>query len=808
LGFFKSKERQWATKMYLSVQSCISLDEIVKDFEVAYRSFVVDILIQKFPDEASFELAVDELSKNYVPSSVIYTAKYAEKLKQIKRRYQEHYDTIQHCYTSLQSKNFSDSNVPYVSEVVDYVAIFNNYFQSRCLLKNFASVEEFQYLSKAYLSTRNALSHPASSKVLIKQAQEVLVFINKLLLFLDTKYFWYVSSTDIERLIEQFQRKLTREPIKLHNLREIGFHQRKIVCRDIELTKLYNSIVGEAGYYRVAGSIVVFGYGGVGKTALVIEFLYDLLRHLQDNPGFHPIDFILFFTSKDELLKHSETTGTFYIDKIRQQITSFDEFESRFLEYLGINSIDDVTKQYKGGIVVIDNLENFDDKPKLFEFIKRSPRQIQYIITSREEEPCDDKLHIKEFKEQASGISFIRQYINENELEVALSEDECARLVKASRGNALILVLSLKTLHDHSNTVSGIISDLEYIKARDVEVIADFMYKNTFEKSLSDLEKAGYSAREVMTILSLYGEPIDLYSVSKLAQIDIEAAEYICKFLSGKLVLDKIAEFYSVNEFANNFIFIKLLPNELETKKISIKIIEHKQRVTEQRARLEQQKVKHSQVARIMQDWKPRNYVDELALAEAFNLYQKLRTATEQKDILFAEKLIDELHENEIVTSHPYVKFQKARAYTEILPLYSSDKRDATIAAISRSYEDAIQEIEFSYPYIKGTESHGAILWLYGTFLSLKKRDYPRSIRYLEQARSILADCKSKNYFLVLNRLAANYKYMYQDTHDRAYKHKLQGAIDDVKKDVPQARKAGFNVEKFFDEFEKRGQLD
>jgi hypothetical protein len=277
----------------------------------------------------------------------------------------------------------------------------------------------------------------------------------------------YISKSEIHDAIELFLSSIGNIPIRIHNLREIGFSQNKIVCREQEINQLYSSIVGEKDYYRVAGSVGVYGYGGIGKTALVIEFLYDFIRKLQDNPDLHPTDFILFFSSKEEVLRYSQTTGDFYIDKIKKQITSFEDFQTKLLEYLSIISIDEVKKYYRGGIVVIDNLENLstDSKSKIFSFIRRSPREIQYIVTSREEEPCEDKLYVKEYKDQDIGAKFIREYVEENELNITLTDDECNKLVNASKGNTLILVLSLLSINDRTNSVEEIVSELSHIKA-------------------------------------------------------------------------------------------------------------------------------------------------------------------------------------------------------------------------------------------------------------------------------------------------------------------------------------------------------
>ena len=86
------------------------------------------------------------------------------------------------------------------------------------------------------------------------------------------------------------------------------------------------------------------------------------------------------------------TNGKLYIDEVRQQISSFDDFKNSLCNYLSIDNEDSIYKymSQNEGIVVIDNIENLKDKQRLIEFIKKSPRTVQYIVTSRNEEMCEE----------------------------------------------------------------------------------------------------------------------------------------------------------------------------------------------------------------------------------------------------------------------------------------------------------------------------------------------------------------------------------------------------------------------------------
>ena len=58
--------------MYLSVDNCFELDKIVKNFEVAYRSYVAKKLLNKFPDENSYNDGLNILYSNTHVNSINY----------------------------------------------------------------------------------------------------------------------------------------------------------------------------------------------------------------------------------------------------------------------------------------------------------------------------------------------------------------------------------------------------------------------------------------------------------------------------------------------------------------------------------------------------------------------------------------------------------------------------------------------------------------------------------------------------------------------------------------------------------------
>ncbi len=758
--------------MYLSVNNCFVLDRIVKGFEVAYRSIVCEVIINRCPNESTFLKELTELKIVTNKNSIASSEKYLAKLQSLINNYKDVYKAIQECNKCEIQRDYSQNEVLYVSQIIDLVVLlFNPSFKQ--LSSNFNTVEQFIYYSVNYQRTRNSLSHPASSKILIDESKEVVTYVKKIMDVIDDHYFWYVSKVNIYKDIEEFVRNLNNNPISKHNLNEISFQHKKLIYREKELESMKELIIGKGDYYRKSGSLVVYGYGGVGKTALVLEFIYEFIKDIIDNKVKDKIDFILFFTSKEEVLNYSQTTGDLYIDKIRKQIKTFNDYKENLFYYLNVNYIKQLNN--KRGIVIIDNIETLkdEDKNEVIDFIKASPRTIQYIITSRNEERCEDKLYVHEFNENNNGEQFVEKYITENNLNINLTREQRKELVASSKGNTLILVLALERINDGKTSINAIISELNNVASKNAEMIANFMYKNTFDILIRELVEKGYSVIELLRVISLYDEPVDIYSISVLSDISIKSVEFMCGLLSTKLVLTKVEELYTLNEFANKFIFSKLMPDMIEYNKIRKKIDAYKANLKVKLDRLENKKKESKLLIDILEDWKPRNYIDKIAIAEAFNLYSDALAIKRLKDINEVNEGINKIERqfktHEVRTSHPYVRYQKARIYQLFLPK-ARNKEEIKNTIIS-CYEETILSVQFDYKYIRNTKSFASVLWIYGIFLNGKVNDIPNAIKYLEESKEIFESIKIQDpsYIKMLSELCNCYTKIYNQSKNIEY---------------------------------------
>lgn len=783
--------------MYISLAETSSLDTTIKNFEVALRSFVAYGLSKKYSNVEEFRAAL--LSLNF-PKEVIYGQKFDAKVKGIIKNAKSVFDTVSACVTSIDTKKFNN-DVPYVSEILDLLFIFfNEIFSQSGVTKKFPTVEEFHYCAVLYHSIRNNLSHPASRPISEEDASKILYFISNLLGTLEDKYFWYAAKSSIKMGIEGYQKFATHTSLKRDNLNFTAPSYKTLLCRDAEIQSLYSAIIGEGDRKRVAGSVVVYGYGGVGKTAITTEFLLRILRDKKD--GRHnDIEFILFFSSKDEYLRSSNSTGALYIDKATPQFSTIHELQELIFSELEITNIEEISR-FQRGIIVIDNVENVvdDEKIKIHDFIKATPRSVQFILTSRAEEPCEEKIHVGEFTANELGVQFIVNLIGSEDFDIQIDRPMAERILSVSKGNPLIIIQVLSSLSRKVVSFDDVTRSLESLRSSNSESVANFMYKNTFDDVLRDLGGVNVPVKEVIQVISLYEERIELYSISVLTGMEIKSAEKLCDELLKRLVLVKSGEYYELNEFAKRFVFIKLLPDRIELKRLTNKIAVHKKRTTEKLKKLEDAFQKKNKLRNIMGDWQPRNYIDKMVIAETFLLYLEASKFSRIADYIELQRCISEFYVHKTRTNHPYAAFQEARLLKLEIQV-STDKSEEKWEKIGSAYEEALDSIQFDCRYLLNTRAHSSLLMLYGIFLAVERNDPPAAVRYLEDAKKNMDEVKGKIWFTCCVYLAMCYAYEVKNGGGSEYADFLRTLYEEVLTSHQESDRSNINIERFKDTY-------
>lgn len=725
--------------MFLTPQKINDLDYILNTFEVAYRSVITDILLNKYPSTNEFENKINELNRIYnskvsdgvVPAQFL---KYVSKIKKYssKKNIDETYEILSYCINALMNKDYREDRVFYISELIDLILLFYNpLFEG--LGSKFGRIEDYEDHLRNYLTLRNSASHPASSKISIHDTQEVIRFIVLSLEQIEEKYFWYIPKNEIFENCSKLLMEIDNKEKVKNNINGVAKKHKNLIERDKELKKLKELLIGEGKIKRTAGSIVLHGSGGVGKTALALEFCYDIILQSLDEPAKTFYDFILWVSSKEEELSFDHIIGSLHINKLLPQFNSLEELISSLGSLFDKNftNIEECIEflEDKKGIIILDNYETIqtNEKIKINDFIKMCPRQIQFIITSRTiEEIAEASIPLVGF-EFENGKIFIKKYCEDNFYNAEFEDRLIREFIKETCGNPLIIVLSLGRIIEGLIEMDEIIGYLRNYSTTEVETLADFMYKNMLEEIIGSVrEEKNCDVENILNIMLLYEEPIDLYSLRDLTEVDTKELEDILATLGNKLIVSKQKGFYKLNELAIKFVLIKTLPNSITLKSLITKIHDYKKKIDSDLEKLARDKAMFPILQSIIDDWQPISHPEQIAMAQAYNAHARLKKKLKDNPkIEYIKELINSVEYEFMVikqrSNHPYIKFQHSRVLKLLLCyqkiLKENGLLEKLIHSIKESYSEAYTEIWTRYRHIIKTKSFPAFLMQYGNFL-------------------------------------------------------------------------------------------
>lgn len=505
-------------------------------------------------------------------------------------------------------------------------------------ISTFGSPEMYLYHADKYYQVRNALSHQASTIITDKDAQESIQFMRKGCQFIDAKYFWFRSSLELEKDMDIFETALLSKKPAIDNFDSVPFPSNVIVCREPELSSLFKYICGWDGTRKLRNRkhlVCVSGYGGIGKTSLVTEFISRLLNVMQEDSydGLRPA-FILFYSAKMQFMEFDQTSGSLYVRNRKKQFFSCEDLLAKFYKDLSIEGFDD--NWQKLGILIIDNVEtlNGEERAKIIDYINYElPSSIQVIITTRIPEHADETITLRGFQSDA-GLDFINEYLTKNQISIDLTDEQKNELTKYSYGNSLVLVLALKRMASKKSSYRAIINELKQLpKSTDDNSISQFMFQNTIEELYSIYPQISETIKSVLICLSLRPEALSA-DVLALAHKDssIDEIDDILQLLTRYLVVEKAGDSYSINEFANHFIMTSLALSSAAKAKWESNLLSAMHMVEEQKMSVDEFKLNYPKLSEVLSEWCGTEENENLAICHAFTLY-------EYKKILHLETL-------------------------------------------------------------------------------------------------------------------------------------------------------------------------
>ena len=781
--------------MFLSSEQHDRLRTIVMNFEIPFRTYIANVLVEKYSRLNKF---CDALMQEVVPDDISPTFK--SQIGKIKSQPERIYNLMKITIESMKKKVIEkDVDVPDVATIIGLVLLFQDLFLN--FIEMYVERETFLTQIEKYHYVRNKLNHPGCKTLEESDLVLVLNFISNACIFIAVERedcFWDKTEEKIYKEIKALESIEIGKYKFINNFEELPLLDHKIVCREKEIENIKKFVYGIKGALRKKVSLSIYGYGGVGKTALVIEGVKSIIQDVVDaktHNNYNP-DFILFFTAKEEALDLSFSTGNIQRKIYRHNFSSSVELENSIYEKLNISSFEGYGGQ---GIIIIDNLETLErnERIKINEFIQyMSPAGIQYIVTSRNEEECEERMKLGGF-EAVEGKNFIRQYIDENELDLQLCDADQETLLEMSKGNTLVLVLSLRRLSKKIATVEGIVMDLSKMSsvqsvttelvslpANGYEIISEFMFKNTFieleERLIDDKE---LFARLLQVFAVFPKETIDIYTMCMLLDVGYIQIEPYLNMLCKFLILERKEDSFAINSFAEKYIVQRFLTDQETYERVSNKIEKSVREIENDLKNLNDDLEKNSRVRDIIDDWFVTYEGDKIATAKAYHLYQDVNQDCQKGTKFFVESAYKDIKDKIIIiekmTMHPYVKFQKARMLQLV---YSTQVLEKDISAeIEKAFIDCIWVIKNNALYlkIKSTKNYASVLWIFGNFLfSIDK--IPEATRYLEEGYNcfLLLGKHDKEFYQCCSRLGRAYLEQYKRTGNKIYYKKSRSVSD------------------------------
>lgn len=253
--------------------------------------------------------------------------------------------------------------------------------------------------------------------------------------------------------------------------------------------------------------IAVVAPGGLGKTALLLQVLQDVIHSPQSTEW---VDRVLYFSSKTEILTTEgiieQNPITITIESICQSITAtFAEQEG-----LEISSFEDVCREFDSHriLLCLDNLETIlRDEPTKFENFYRSlPREWRVVVTSRITVNSATTIPLNPLS-TGGAKALARNYISKRGGE-ELSEQELEILVQSCDMNPLAIRL----------TIDGFLvgkKSLNEMQTIAKQQVIDFSYRNLIEA----LSPASHELLECLFVLS---EPVSRTKACTLLHRDLD----------------------------------------------------------------------------------------------------------------------------------------------------------------------------------------------------------------------------------------------------------------------------------------------
>ncbi|HEY9669978.1 MAG TPA: ATP-binding protein [Waterburya sp.] len=285
-------------------------------------------------------------------------------------------------------------------------------------------------------------------------------------------------------------------------------HHTVLIGRKKEMARLMELLCCD----ERASRIIIDGFGGVGKTSLVLEVAYRCLnasRAAKTAPLAPTFDAIIFTSAKQQHL-----FGNHILQRIRQERTLNDLFRTILHTIKCPDGIPTgVEEQLKfiqsrlqelHTLLIIDNLETIDNQDAVISFLCELPSTVKVVMTTRVRGALGVPIHLECLPPEEAALLIEHQA---QEQSVQLKPEQFQAIYQRTSGLPLGIVYAIGQLSVYGSSSHGLTTRLEQAKSD--------LAQYCFEDSVRRLR--GQLAHRLLMGLALFAKSASLDVITQVA---------------------------------------------------------------------------------------------------------------------------------------------------------------------------------------------------------------------------------------------------------------------------------------------------
>lgn len=484
---------------------------------------------------------------------------------------------------------------------------------------------------------------------------------------------------------KDYNRVVDYESNTYHNLPEPEFDDTGYIGRTSEIKEIKDLIKDKKNQI-----ITIVGNGGIGKTAIAVKTLYDLL----DDPN-NRFEAIIWISLKTKTLTQGEFTNI--RGAIRDIKTLF-----KFGEEL---TVKDENKQSEENIInfmsefrtllVLDNLETINSE-EILDFMKEIPETSKVLITSRHGLGELERRYKLEGLNQRDSITYFRELSQYYGLNLHMRSDkEIKELVfNHLYSSPLSIKWFISSVYNGVNENSIIVNKENLIK---------FCMSNVVEK----LER---QEKEILQLFLIEGQRLSYGEIDYFMEFKEEdLIKYINTLISTSLLVILRGE-YELNQMARDYLSIDHKPNNEFLGKVM---------------------VKRKRLNAILQDIRVKNENDPFS---PNSLYKNLEDKNRKLASYYLLKALEYSAQRNWEEAYNFIN-KASNISPDYFEVY---KIKAFIAAENDEQFEAITNYRTALESCEDKFEEATILYLFSVFYTIKMQDFHQAEELINRAEAIV----------------------------------------------------------------------